>query len=406
MYGGRGGAKSESIGRILLSKGANEKRRVLCAREFQNSIKESVHKLLTLIIDMYPELKSFYTITDHQITGRNGTEFIFKGVKQNADSIKSMAGLTDLWIEEAHTISQSSLDILIPTIRAEGSEIWISYNPKNEDDPVHQMALNPPPNSLVKKVSWRDNPWFTEELKAEKDHLFKVNPDKAMHVWEGECFEVSDAQIFKDKVVSKYMTPEPREKEWTGPLFGADWGSIDPTVLIKLWIYKPLDAPKNSQGTLYIEKEAYKTNVKINHLSNLFDTIEGSRLSRIQADNARPETIEYVSDEGFDIVAAEKWPNSVEEGVEYLKGFDEIVISPDCPEMLIEAKNYKYKEDKITGKVLPIIVDDSNHCWDAVRYALVKLIRASKNRRGKFTKGMSKNRIKTISSISKNTEAW
>lgn len=384
LYGGRGGAKSETVGRILLIKGSHQRRRVLCSREFQNSIKDSVHKLLADIIESNPELESHYTVTENRIVGKNGTEFIFKGVRHNTDSIKSMKGITDLWIEEGHTISQSSWDILIPTIREPGSEIYVTYNPKNEDDPVHDMFVinDPPPKSLVKKVSWRDNPWFSDELKMEKDHLFKVNPEKAMHVWEGDCMEISDAQILKGKYRCAYMDVKPRDHEWTGPFFGADWGYNDPTVLVKMWIYK---VPGSiGQGTLYIQSEAYKEKVELNHIPDLFDTIDGSRLNKIKADNSRPETISHIRAAGFDIESAAKWPGSVEDGIAFLKGFDEVVISPDCPETLIEAKKYSYKQNKITEKILDEPVDAFNHCIDACRYGLGKLIQLSKNQTGNF----------------------
>lgn len=406
LHGGRGGAKSETVARLLLLKGLQSPRRVLCAREFQNSIRESVHKLLCNIIEKTPGYREHYHITDQQITCANGTEFIFKGIKQNVDSIKSMTGITDLWIEEGHTITQRSLDVIIPTIRAPGSEIWVTYNPTNEDDPVHEIFVvnEPPPGSVVMNVSWRDNPWFSDELRAEKDHLFKVNPEKALHVWEGGCLTVSDAQIFKDKFNCRRMEVDHRLHEWHGPYFGADWGSVDPTTLVKMWVNKK--PSQSGQGTLYIEKEAYKTRVKLNHIPNLFDTVPDSRRHIILADNARPETIEHVKDLGFKIKAAPKWPNSVEEGVEYLKGFDEIVISPDCPETLMEAKKYSYKEDRITGKVTPVIVDDWNHCWDAVRYGLSPFIQKSKNRVGSFTQNMEASRMSRVRRINKRSEAW
>lgn len=411
LHGGRGGAKSQTVGRILLLKGAEKKIRVLCAREFQNSIRESVHKLLASVIEDNEALNKHYTTTENSIRGANGTEFIFKGVRHNVDSIKSMTGITDLWIEEGHTISQKSWDILIPTIREPGSEIWVTYNPTNEDDPVHQMFVinTPPRNSIVLNVNWRHNPWFSDELKAEKDHLFRVNPEKAIHVWEGETLQISDAQIFKGKFKSHYLTPTKADPCWLGPYFGSDWGfSVDPTTLVKLWVYDGNLNIKNpvNKKILYIQAEAYKVGVQLNHIPKLFETVSGSKEQKIYADNSRPETIEHIKHFGFTIEGAPKWPGSVEDGVEYLKSFDEIIVSPDCPETLKEFKKYSYKEDKITGKITNVIVDAWNHCIDAIRYGLSPFIQKSKNTVGSWTRLNQSSTIKKTTRINKKTEAW
>ena len=195
-YGGRGGAKSWCLARALLLMGGRRAIRVLCAREYQNSISQSVHKLLS---DQIYELglESFYEITQNAIRGANGTEFSFAGLKNNVTNIKSFEGVDFCWVEEAQTVSKTSWDVLIPTIRKENSEIWISFNPELETDETYQrFVLNPPDNAIVQKVNWSDNPWFPQVLRDEKDALKGRDIQAYNTVWEGICRQTVDGAIF------------------------------------------------------------------------------------------------------------------------------------------------------------------------------------------------------------------
>jgi len=185
-YGGRGGGKSEAICRALLVKGMQEQRRVLCCRELQTSIAESVHKLLALIIEQH-DLGDFWKVTQTAIRGVNGSEFLFKGLRHNSKEIKSMAHIDEVFAEEAENISDASWEVLIPTIRKDGSSINIAFNTKNVTDPTYQrFVANPPPESLVRKVGYRDNPFFPEVLRKEMERLKAIDPEAYNHVWEGE----------------------------------------------------------------------------------------------------------------------------------------------------------------------------------------------------------------------------
>jgi phage terminase large subunit len=188
-YGGRGGAKSHNIARALLVMGMQSPKRFLCARELQGSIGDSVHKLLSDIISDH-KLNTFYDVQKATIKGKNGTEFIFKGLKHNATEIKSTEGIDIAWIEEAEKVSQNSWEILIPTIRKAGSEIWISFNPKHPTDPTYiNFVENADDDMLVKKVSWRDNPFFPDTLNTERLRLQKTDTKAYNHIWEGEFDE-------------------------------------------------------------------------------------------------------------------------------------------------------------------------------------------------------------------------
>ena len=170
--------------------------RILCAREFQTSIKDSVHKLLCdQIVDL--GLEGFYEITQASIRGKNGTEFAFVGLKNNVANVKSYEGVDICWVEEAQTTSRLSWNILIPTIRKEGSEIWVTFNPELETDETYQrFVLHPPENSVVQKINWSDNPWFPETLMLEKDALKMRDQEAYNTVWEGICRQTVDGAIF------------------------------------------------------------------------------------------------------------------------------------------------------------------------------------------------------------------
>ena len=197
FYGGRGGAKSRSFARALLIIGTQRQCRVLCAREIQNSIRDSVKRLLDDEVERLG-LSGFYTSTDVEIRGRNGTLFIFSGLRSSPEKIKSFEALTHCWIEEAETVSDRSLDLLIPTMRAPGSELWFSFNPDRIHSPIWQrfVVKEPPPDSLVKKVGWRDNPWFPEELRKEMEHCKATDPEKHEHVWEGEPKLIAEGSYY------------------------------------------------------------------------------------------------------------------------------------------------------------------------------------------------------------------
>ena len=199
-YGGRGSGKSWSFARALLIKAANEPTRVLCAREIQKSIKQSVHTLLNDQIQSLG-LGAFYEVLEAEIRGLNGSTFSFTGLATNTvESIKSFEGCDIVWVEEAQTVSKKSWDILIPTIRKPNSEIWVSFNPNiDTDDTYQRFVVSPPENAKVVKVNYTDNPWFPEVLEIERQHSLKTNPDYA-NIWEGDCKAAVDGAIYANEI--------------------------------------------------------------------------------------------------------------------------------------------------------------------------------------------------------------
>ncbi len=361
LEGGRGSAKSWAVAYTLLDRGLAARCRMLCTREIQNTIKDSVHKLLSDRIYEHG-LDKFYEIKNDSIIGRNGTEFIFKGLLRNIQDIKSIEGIDYCWIEEAQSVSRRSLEVLIPTIRKENSQIFYTYNPVNDDDPVYVDSQKTDRIDQLKIISnYYDNPWFPAVLKNEMEYDRAHDSDKYFHVWEGHPVKHSKAQIFFGKwVVDDFDTP--RDADF---LFGADWGfANDPVALVRSYI---------QGGCLFIDHEIGGVGIDINEYPGLFAEIEESDKYPIIADSARPETISYVKKRGFPLMRASvKGPGSIEDGISFIRSFDKIVIHPRCRKTIDEFRLYCYKIHPLTGDVTNKIEDKHNHYIDALRYSLEK----------------------------------
>lgn len=358
-HGGRGSGKShffaESlIERCLIHKGT----RWDCIREVQKSLEQSVKRLLEdkiqgLGVSHYFQIKQFEIITP------GDGIIIFQGMQNHtADSIKSLEGFDGAWFEEAQNASQRSLDLLRPTIRKEGSELWFSWNPENPTDPIERLLRSdtPPPDSVVVEANWSDNPWFPKVLKDEMEYDRARDPDKYSHVWMGGYVKNSESRVFKNWRVEEFEA-EPG----TVHRFGADWGfAVDPSVLIRSHI---------KENRLYVDYEAWMVGCEIVNLPELFMAVPEAEKWPIVADSARPETISHMQKNGFpQIRAAIKGPKSIEDGVEWLKSFD-IIVHPRCKHLIDELTLYSFKTDPLTGDVLPILEDKNNHTIDALRYA-------------------------------------
>jgi phage terminase large subunit len=364
-YGGRGAGRSWSFARALIVRSLQSRIRILCAREFQNSIADSIHTLLSDQIEALG-LGRYFEIQATAIYGRNGSEFIFSGIRSNVTRIKSLEGANIAFIEEAAQISNTSWEILIPTIRAIGSEVWAAFNPDQASDPTYvRFVTHPPDNAIVLKTTFEDNAKFPEPLKQEMEYLQRVDDDAYRHVWLGECRQHSDAQIFQNKYVVESFEPK---AGWDGPYHGLDLGfSADPSVLTKCWV---------ADNRLYVEAEAWQLRCDIDKLPTLLDRVPTARKHTIRVDSSRPETVSYLKSHGFpNTESVEKWPDSVADGIARMRAFEHIVLHPSCTHTAEEFRLYSYKTDRLTGDVLPDIVDKSNHCVDSLRYGLAPLIK-------------------------------
>ncbi len=365
-HGGRGSAKSWSFARMVLVRCVRQPLLVLCTRELQISIRDSVHRLLSAQITAL-HLEGFFEVQQAIIRGRNGSEIIFEGLRSNVTKIKSLEGVDLCWVEEAQRVSEVSWEVLIPTIRQPGSEIWITFNRDQETDPTDlRFVQHPPPDAKVVQCNWNDNAWFPDELRREKEWLEAVDPGRAAHVYGGEPRVETDAQVLAGKCVVEPFEPG---EEWQGPYQGMDHGfARDPAALVRCWVH---------DACLYIEYEAWGIGVELDSLGEYYERgVPTASRYPTRADNSRPETISYLRNHGWpELVAADKWPGSVEDGIAFLRQFKRIVIHERCVHTAQEARLYSYKVDDQRGIVLPIVVDAHNHCIDAVRYALQPMIR-------------------------------
>ena len=366
FYGGRGSGKSYAMATALVLLSAQAPLRVLAARQTQRSIRDSSKRLLDDRIRVLG-LAGRYTSTETEIRSANGSLFLFAGLGHNPDAIKSMEGIDIAWVEEADTIAQRSLDILVPTIRKPGSELWFSWNPRHATDPVDALFRGGPAraDALVRRVSYADNPWFPAVLDAERQWDLRRDPEKYQHIWEGAYLSRSEARVFRNWRVDELVMPE-----GVRLYLGADWGfSQDPTVLVRCRLLDRL---------LYIDREAYRIGCSIEDTAALFGTVEGAGGPApwpITADSSRPEMIAHLRAQGFRVKPARKGKGSVEEGVAFLRSLD-IVVHPDCRHTIDELTHYSHTVDRLTGDVLPTLEDRHNHVIDALRYALEGVRRA------------------------------
>lgn len=371
-YGGRGSGKSFTFALMAAIWGYVEPLRILCTRELQVSIKESMHAEIKNAIESLPWLAAHYDVGEAFIRGKNGTEFIFRGLRHNISSVKSMAQIDLCIVEEAADVPQHSWQSLLPTIRAPKSEVWAVYNPKSPTDPVDVMfRQNPPPRCVAVQMNYSDNPWFPAELDEQRQHARRtMNSADYAWIWEGAYLENSDAQVFNGKWRQADFEPD---KDWNGPYYGLDFGfAADPTAGVKCWI---------NDGRLYIEHETGGAGVEIDDTAALvLRDLPGAADHEIRADNARPESISYLKRNGLPrIRSCEKGKGSVEDGIAHMKSYSEIIVHPRCKRAANELLLYSYKVDRLSGDILPVLVDDNNHWIDAIRYALEPVMKRRKS---------------------------
>ena len=357
-HGGRGSSKSHYFGGKWLRRSVSEKFDCVCLREVQRSLEFSVKKLLEQKIETH-NAGAYFDVQDRRILSKHGGTTIFEGLQNHtADSIKSLEDFDVAFTEEAHGLSQRSLDILRPTIRKPGSQLWFAWNPDLETDPIDVLLRgpSPPPDAIVIEANYLDNPWLPQVLREEVEYDKKRDPDKYAHVWLGKYRRNSEARVFRNWEIQEFDT----DPEWIIRQ-GADWGfSIDPSVLVQCAIVG---------RRLYIIDEVYRVGCEIDLLPDLFRTLKDAEKWTTTADSARPETISYMQRHGFRrMLPAVKGARSLEEGIEFLRSFD-IVVHPRCKHTIDELTLYSYDTDKLTGQVVPKLKDKDNHVIDSLRYA-------------------------------------
>ncbi|MEG1233864.1 MAG: PBSX family phage terminase large subunit [Acinetobacter sp.] len=377
-WGGRGSGKTRTFAVMTAIRGYMYAEQgiggvILCAREFMNTLSESSMEEIKQAIKEVPFLNDYYELGESYIRSKNRKiDYIFAGLRHNLDSIKSKARILLCWVDEAESVSQMAWDKLEPTIRGiDDAEIWVTWNPEKRGSPCdtkfrHNEIYDPDTNELIgvgAEINWRDNPRFPKILDRQR-RLAKRNlsPEKYEWIWEGAYLEMSEAVVFKGKFVVKEF--EPDYYNWDGPYQGLDFGfSQDPTAGVQCFIHN---------RKLYIYRDFSKVGLELDDTKEYaLKFIPDFAKYAIIADNARPESISHLKNKGLArIESCKKGKGSVEDGVSFIQSFDEVVIHPSCEATIQEFKTYSYKTDRLTGDVLPILLDENNHIIDSLRYAL------------------------------------
>ncbi|MEG1232286.1 MAG: PBSX family phage terminase large subunit [Acinetobacter sp.] len=377
-WGGRGSGKTRTFAVMTAIRGYMYAEQgisgvILCAREFMNTLSESSMEEIKQAIKEVPFLNDYYELGESYIRSKNRKiDYIFAGLRHNLDSIKSKARILLCWVDEAESVSQMAWDKLEPTIRGiDDAEIWVTWNPEKRGSPCdtkfrHNKIYDPDTNELIgvgAEINWRDNPRFPKILDRQR-RLAKRNlsPEKYEWIWEGAYLEMSEAVVFKGKFFVKEF--EPDYYNWDGPYQGLDFGfSQDPTAGVQCFIHN---------RKLYIYRDFSKVGLELDDTKEYaLKFIPDFAKYAIIADNARPESISHLKNKGLArIESCKKGKGSVEDGVSFIQSFDEVAIHPLCEATIQEFKTYSYKTDRLTGDVLPILLDENNHVIDALRYAL------------------------------------
>lgn len=379
-YGGRGSAKTRSFALMTAIKAymfaeAGVSGVMLGAREYMNSLEDSSMEEIKQAIRSVPWLDDYFEIGEKYIRTKNRLVwYAFAGLRHNLDSIKSKARLLVAWVDEAETVSETAWIKLLPTVRENGSEVWITWNPEKDGSPTDdRFRKHMPEGAKIVELNYTDNPWFPDVLDQERrNDQARLDDQTYAWIWDGCYRENSEAQILSGKYRVAEFEPV---QGWSGPYYGIDWGfSQDPTTGVKCWVY---------DNRLWIEYEAGKVALENDDIAEfMIKRIPGIELHAIRADSARPETISHVKSNGQGkraslpkITGVEKWKGSVEDGIAHLRSYKEIIIHPRCSGWLKEARLYSYKTDRLTGDVLTDIIDANNHFIDGTRYALSPMIK-------------------------------
>lgn len=377
LYGGRGGAKSQALANLGILESYIDNGVILCCREVQKSINDSIYSMLVSAIDRLGVGADFEILKTEITNRRTGARFIFAGLKHNVTAIKSIDRLRVVLVDEAESVSQDSWDILLPTPRYGETRVYVVFNPRFESDPTYQIFVkNTHHRKLVIKINYKDNPWFPSSLENVRQRDLLGDSGRYAWIWDGEFLTISDASILAKKIVSYDFIID---ESFGEPLIGIDWGfSADPTAVVECYV---------RDNILYVHNANSKVGLELDDTADwLINSVPNITRYTSRADNARPETISKVKRDGIALIKpCQKGKGSLEDGIAYLQGFDQIVIHPQADKCRSELVAYSFKKDKF-GEITAIPEDKDNHFADSLRYALEPLI-FNKQRRVRVVAG-------------------
>ena len=371
LHGGRGGAKSWGVARYLLIEGARTKLRILCTREVQKSIKDSVHKLLSDQVQALG-LGAFYEVQQTVIKGANGTEFLFSGLSdQTAESIKSFEGVDKVWVEEAQAVSKRSWDILIPTIRKEGSEIIITLNPELDTDETYvRFIQSPPPDAVVVAINYSDNPWFPQVLEQERLHALQTMPDADyQNIWEGKCKPAVSGAIYASEIAALCSTGRATDVAYDPALkvhvvWDLGWNDAMSLILVQrhLSTLRVIEYLEGSHKTLDWWSDELKQ--RRYNWGTLWLPHDGANGDFKTGKSAK----QILQEHNWTVDIVPKQP--VETGIRTLRmAFGQLYIDKTKAARLLEClKRYRRNIPTTTGEASTPLHDEWSHGADAARY--------------------------------------
>jgi len=354
VYGGRFSLKSHTVARILLIRARQQKLRVACFREFQNSIADSSYQLLSDLIKEYG-LKDFKLTNNSIINTVNGSDFIFKGLWNNEQSIKSIEGIDIAWVEEAQTVSEKSLEVLTPTVRKDGSQIIYTYNRLLEEDPVHKrLVLEGRPNTLIINVNYDialKYGMMPEVIRLEMEDDRDRRPALYKHKWLGEPYSL-ERKIYRDWAFIDSIPHEARLER-----YGVDFGySNDPTSIVAIYKYN---------GGFILDEITYQKGLSNKQIADVLKNVDNAL---VIADSAEPKSIDEIRNYGINILPCVKGKDSINQGIQYVQD-QKISVTSRSHNIHREYKNYFWQMDK-SGKIINVPEGGFDHSMDAIRYGL------------------------------------
>lgn len=368
IYGGRYSLKSHTVARVLLILGRQKKMRFGCFREFQNSIAESSHQLLKDLIVKY-DLPDYKATENSIVNSMNGTEFLFKGLHHNEQSIKSIEGIDIAWCEEAQSISKTSIEVLTPTIRKPGSKIIYTYNRLLENDPVHQrLVIEGRPNTLIINVNYdvaEKYGYLPVEIKNEIEDDKENRPALYKHKWLGEPNSL-ERRVYKDW---KQIDEIPHEARLERR--GLDFGyTNDPTAVVAVYYHN---------GGYILDEEVYRKGMKNNDIAAVLKNVDQPN-TLVIGDSAEPKSIADLQEQGINILGVKKVGGDdalgnkksfKQYGIDFV-GQKRISVTKRSSNIWREYISYLHKEDK-EGRILNDPEDGNDHIMDATLYAFMGL---------------------------------
>lgn len=381
--GSAGSGKSHFITQKIIIKALREKRRVMICRRYGTTMRNSVFKLFKDVIESF-KITHLTRIkeSDMSITLPNGSEIIFVGL-DNEEKLLSIAGITDVFIEEVYEVPKEIVDQLNLRMRgkAPNQQIYMAFNPISAKHWLYDFCEGStrPESSIYSQSTFRDNPFLPDEYVKALEDMYRTNPNKARVFCDGNWGADVEGLVYKNHILSDFDINELIKQDLEVRV-GIDWGFVDPTtVVVSLF-----DKPKKE---IYIIGEFYKRGATLEEIKDGIIQL-GISKQKMYCDGAEPDKVDYLRRNGFNAVSAKKGAGSVKAGISFLQDM-KIICHESCVNVAAELENYVYLKDKKTGQYIEDSYDhDFSHTMDALRYSYSDLYSAARLTSAKLMLGI------------------